>query len=210
MIKTDSGYLMYYEGQDTASNIWRIGLATSPDGITWNKSSANPVLSPGAAGTWDAFEVRYPSVHYDGATYRMWFSKWDTGDNGGFASSVSGEARLNIGYASSADGVNWTPYQYTPSLCSFCISTDTIIASLPIGTMSAWDRPGVGQPWVIKDGTQFKMWYTGGRIHRPQQGSLNSVAFVEGAIGYATNGSAVGKDKKGQVAILPLLLEPDQ
>ncbi len=314
VIKTSGGYLMYYEAQDTASNTWRIGLATSSDGITWNKSSANPVLSPGTAGTWDAFEVRYPSVHYDGSTYRMWycgrdhidstakiglatstdgitwnkfatpvlgasyggeglipgsaiksgnqfimwystpygevqrttspdgiiwgstqtvltntansrpvvlldngtylmwFSKWDTGDNGGFAGSVSGEARLDIGYASSTDGVNWSPYQYTPSLCSFCISTDNIIPSLPIGTLGAWDRPGVGQAWIVQDGNQFKMWYTGGRIHRPQQGSLNSVAFVEGAIGYATNGSADQIDRKGQgiISILPLLLESDQ
>jgi len=43
--------------------------------------------------------------------------------------------------------------------------------------------PGIVPAVVIKDGTTFKMWYTGGRINMPTPGYY---AFVEGAIGYAT------------------------
>lgn len=39
-----------------------IGLATSPDGITWTRYAANPVLTPGAAGSWDDLRVVAPDV----------------------------------------------------------------------------------------------------------------------------------------------------
>jgi hypothetical protein len=294
VIKVGDTYMMYYEGQDKTTYTWHIGLATSTDGVTWTKSASNPVLSPGASDKWDEFEVRYPSVHYDGSTYRMWywgrsdiddiariglatstngiawtkyaspvlgadgdsgyipgsviksgstfvmwfktqygemmratsgngiswgtpqtvisdqilrsgpsvilddgvyrawFGKWDTGDNGGFAGTVSNEARMDIGYASSYDGIIWTQFTNSSATCSFCVTSDNIIASLSHGAAGAWDRPGVGQPSVIKDGSVFKMWYTGGRIHRPNISSLNSASFVEGSIGYATSGGNAG------------------
>jgi hypothetical protein len=43
---------------------------------------------------------------------------------------------------------------------------------------SGWDSPGVGLPTVIKDGSTYKMWYTGGAIINGNR--------VQGAIGYAT------------------------
>jgi hypothetical protein len=71
--------------------------------------------------------------------------------------------------------------------------TDSVIASLSIAAPGAWDRPGVGQPWVIKEGDQYKMWYTGGRIHVPKQyDSENTLVFAEGSIGYATSGGSAG------------------
>jgi hypothetical protein len=291
VIKVGSSYMMYYEGQDKTTYTWHIGLATSSDGIVWTRSASNPVLSPGASGKWDEFEVRYPSVHYDGSTYRMWywgrssiddiariglatstdgviwtkyanpvlgtsgsgyipgsviksgstfimwfktqygemmratssngiawdtpqtvitdqilrsapsvilddgvyrtwFGKWDTGDNGGFAGTVSSEARMDIGYASSPDGITWTQFANSAASCNFCVTSDNIIASLTHGSAGSWERPGVGQPSVIKDGSVYKMWYTGGRIHRPNLSSLNSASFVEGSIGYATSGGS--------------------
>jgi predicted GH43/DUF377 family glycosyl hydrolase len=298
VIKVGSTYMMYYEGQDKTTYAWHIGLATSTDGITWTRSASNPVLSPGSSGVWDEFEVRYPSVHYDGSTYRMWywgrgsidkgamigfatssdgvswikhstqvlgygedfegnpvgrgfipgsiiksgstyimwygtqyhdierttssdginwstpqtvisgisrnrpvvildngvyrawFTKWDTSYSGWINGS---EARINIGYASSSDGITWTPYEQSTPLCAFCMITDSVIASLSIAAPGAWDRPGVGQPWVIKEGDQYKMWYTGGRIHVPKQyDSENTLVFAEGSIGYATSGGSAG------------------
>jgi hypothetical protein len=96
VIKVGSTYHMYYEAEDSTHRS-RIGLATSADGRTWTRSAANPVLAPGASGAWDAFEVRYPSVHFDGTTYRMWY--W-----GRNALSDGAE----IGLATSSDGVTWT------------------------------------------------------------------------------------------------------
>lgn len=297
VIKAGGNFLLYYEGEDSATHTRKIGLATSTDGIAWTKSSPNPILSPGPAGSWDSFEVRYPTVHFDGTTFRMWYwgksspdstssqsaamiglatssdgVTWTKQANPVFGTAYGGSGYIpgaviqnaggfvmwygspfgdigratstdgitwtdtgivqsvsslvstlhgtqpsvvldgstyrmwfkkinnlgagilggpsvrnaNIGYASSTDGVNWSPYTQSPSVCFFCIlPDDPIIPVLVMGPAGAWDRPGVGQPSVIKDGTTFKMWYTGGRINLPAFGSLNSISFIDGSIGYA-------------------------
>ena len=61
---------MWYTGYDGTS--WRIGYATSLDGIVWEKYHANPVLGPGASGTWDGDGVAHPAVLFDGVEYQMW------------------------------------------------------------------------------------------------------------------------------------------
>ncbi|HJU83599.1 MAG TPA: hypothetical protein VJ600_05270 [Holophagaceae bacterium] len=291
VIKTGpTSYLMYYEGEDSATHTPQIGVATSTDGTTWTKSALNPVLPVGAPGTWDSFEVRYPVVHYDGltyrmwywgknslngaagqyaaeiglatstdgihwtrqaspvfgnafggngyvpgsvvntggqfvmwyadpygsigratspdgvtwtdgglvlsgslgrpsvlldgATYRMWFSKHN-GIGGGIAGGPS-LLNFNIGFASSADGITWTPNDASPSVCFFCVDTDDPhLPALAMGPGGAWDRPGVGQPSVILDGTSFRMWYAGGPVTIPSMGSLNSSTYAAGGIGQA-------------------------
>jgi predicted GH43/DUF377 family glycosyl hydrolase len=89
-------YYMYYQGQD-ASNVIRIGLATSDDGITWTRYSGNPILSAGATGTWDSKTAQAPSVIYDFSkgTWKMFY----TGSDG---------TLLQTGYADSTDGIVWT------------------------------------------------------------------------------------------------------
>jgi sucrose-6-phosphate hydrolase SacC (GH32 family) len=51
VIKDGATYKMWYTGSN-ASNIGRIGYATSPDGITWTKYVSNPVLN-GAPSSWE-------------------------------------------------------------------------------------------------------------------------------------------------------------
>ncbi|MCP4545971.1 MAG: family 43 glycosylhydrolase [bacterium] len=53
------GYRMWYDGADE-DNVRRIGLATSTDGITWQKHSDNPVLDLGSEGEWDGNGVANP------------------------------------------------------------------------------------------------------------------------------------------------------
>jgi len=43
-------YKMWYSGYDGSN--WQIGYATSEDGVNWTRST-NPVLTIGAATTWD-------------------------------------------------------------------------------------------------------------------------------------------------------------
>ncbi|RLF26815.1 MAG: hypothetical protein DRN14_06255, partial [Thermoplasmata archaeon] len=69
---------------------------------------------------------------YDGGTYKMWYHGYD-GHN------------TRIGYATSADGITWTKQGS---------------AVLDIGGPNDFDSFGVSQPWVIKDGSTYKMWYT--------------------------------------------------
>ncbi|HEV2113794.1 MAG TPA: hypothetical protein VGR50_06560, partial [Terriglobales bacterium] len=121
----------------------------------------------------DNFAGFRPSVVLDNGTYRMWFSQ-----------KVSSGS--NVGYATSSDGINWSAYNQSLTTCFFCITTENIIPVLAVGGDGAWDRPAVGDVWVIKD-TNFKMWYTGGEVITPNNGGPESVEYVEGAIGYATS-----------------------
>jgi len=132
IIKDGSTYAMWFMGWD-ASDIWRIGYATSTYGFNWTKYSGNPVLDVGSSGSWDAGSVYKPSVIKEGNTYKMWYQGY---------SSMS-----RIGYATSTDGINWTKHPNNPVL--------------DLGSSGAWDYHGVGEPTVIKDGTLYKMWYAG-------------------------------------------------
>lgn len=275
LVKVENTYLMYYEGKDQATHTRQIGRAVSTDGIHWSKSPSGPVFTPGPAGAWDAAEVRYPTVLFDGTTYRMWYWGGSEGCNRiGLATSSDGIAwkrlaaplnlgscaygenlapgsvlptaegfalwywlpggRLpglatskdgvrwsdrgpvnlpveiagaltrpqvildggtyrmwfakgaanssaehapqpttwnqNVGYATSADGINWQLYP---------ASNGTVFTA---GAEGAWDRPGVGEGWVLLDGSTYKMWYAAGRINLPAPGSYQ---FPEGSIGYA-------------------------
>ncbi len=93
-------WVMYYSGTAFPGGVVSIGRATSADGIAWTRSGPSPVLSPsGIPGSFDEASVMHPSVHFDGAFYRMWYS--------------AGGA---IGLATSTDGVVWTRYANNPVL----------------------------------------------------------------------------------------------
>jgi hypothetical protein len=68
-------YHMWYTGGATTSYWhWRIGYATSLDGITWEKNVNNPILTP-TAGIWDSQWVGYCNVLWDSlnSQYKMWY-----------------------------------------------------------------------------------------------------------------------------------------
>jgi len=278
VVKVGGTYSMFYEGLSNSSYLYSIGLATSTNAVSWTRVSTNPVLSAGASGSWDSHGVRYPSVVYDGAQYRMWYQGSGPGGTAiGYATSPDGKTWTEnaanpvitksgvisayapgsivqngsqfvmyysadgyVGQAVSADGVAWTdngpatfpsntsgyviefarpavvldgstyrmwygriedngaggavtgagPYNFgigyadSPDGKNWTTYGNPVLASSAAG---AWDRPGVGAPAVIKDGTTFRLWYAGGRGNLP--GAVTppaSNAFVEGAIGQAT------------------------
>ncbi len=127
-----SEYKMWYAGEDGQN--MRIGLATSPDGIVWNKYYGNPVLDLGLSGSWDDTKVLAPSVLYDGSEYTMWYEAYDG-------------STYRIGYATSEDGVVWTTYAGNPIL--------------DVGAAGEWDDRYVFGPSVLFDGGGYHMWYTG-------------------------------------------------
>ena len=131
VIKDGSTYKMWYSGYDGSI---RIGYATSPDGITWTKYGANPVLNVGAGGSWDDAYVIDPCVIKDGAYYKMWY----TGSDGTYQ---------RIGYAYSTTGTSWTKSGLNPRLSA--------------GPSGQYDDVHVAWPSVIKDGSVYKMWYSG-------------------------------------------------
>jgi hypothetical protein len=148
-------YKMWYTGTD-GSGLERIGYATSPDGISWTKSASNPVLGLGAPGSWNDVYSYCPSLLFDGAIYHMWYSGTDG-------------VIVRAGYATSPDGITWTPY--AGNLCSGTTGNGCV---LDIGPPGSWDEDGAYHPNVMFDGITYKMWYAG--VNSPNE-----------RIGYATS-----------------------
>ena len=82
VIYKDDEFKMWYtggDGTDGSSKYFRIGYATSPDGITWSKYDNNPVLDIGEVGAWDSLGVVTSSVLFDTTAkiYKMWYGGLD-------------------------------------------------------------------------------------------------------------------------------------
>lgn len=104
VIYDGSVYHMWYNGGSHSA--WRIGYATSPDGINWTKYAGNPVLNWGPQGNWDDTSVGFCSVLLD--TLTSTYSMWYTGSDTSLLNQSPWGAVAQIGYASSPDGITWT------------------------------------------------------------------------------------------------------
>ncbi len=135
VIHSDTLYQMWYTGRPL-SGIWQTGYATSTDGINWNKHPNNPVLPVGAPGAWDASGALASSVIFKDGQYQMWYQ-------GDINNDFSG---IEIGFATSPDGINWTKHPDNP-----------ILKPDP----GSWDSENVYFLQSIKDGHRYRMWYSG-------------------------------------------------
>jgi predicted GH43/DUF377 family glycosyl hydrolase len=105
-----------------------IGYTYSSDGITW--VSPILVMIPGPA-PWESLFIGGVSVLKEGSLYKMWYT---------------GYTPLQIGYATSPDGIIWTKDEaHNPVLSP--------------GT--GWESGGVAYPSVIKVPDGYWMFYTG-------------------------------------------------
>ncbi len=131
---------------------WRIGLAQSTDGVTFTRVSGpydGAVLDIGAPGDFDSFMAYRPVVLHDGAIWRMWYN----GSAQPFfdcATQTLAVDRL-IGYAESTDGVHWTKKNEGPGPGG---------SVLPLGGPGEIDEQQVGYVAVVKDGGQYRMYYS--------------------------------------------------
>lgn len=131
----------------------QIAYAWSLDGISWTKYTNGPVLFAGP-NTWDELGVETVTVVYDSIAsvskrYKMWYLGY--GNNLGNPSTW-----WQIGYAYSANGINWTKYSNNPVLTSMTSS----------GTNSSRTDFAYEGPTVLIDendipAKRYKMWYMG-------------------------------------------------
>ncbi|MBP8130317.1 MAG: hypothetical protein KA184_12130 [Candidatus Hydrogenedentes bacterium] len=135
VLKRYGRYHMWYTGQ-ADDHSW-IGYATSPDGVTWTRMSATPVLAPERA--WENVALMCPHVLWDAeqGVYRMWYS------GGG---QYEPDA---IGYATSADGIKWDRLPENP-----------IFRPEP---GNDWEKDRVTACQVVRDGDWHVMFYIGFR-----------------------------------------------
>ncbi len=141
----DYTFSMYYDA--TTGGQEAVALAFSTDGIHWTRYGNAPVLPHGNPGDWDSDYASHGTVikGSDG-TWRMWYS----------GSGPSAGAEQGIGYATSADGINWTKDPANPIFSIY--------------QAVAWRSSRCYTPSVLYRSTHFdghgaaaayKMWFTG-------------------------------------------------
>ncbi len=134
-------YIMYYdtasESFSSGGSIEQLALAYSVDGVYWIRYGDEPVLIPsGNTSDWDGkYITRGTIIQYSNKSYGFWYSGGQNDSNDG------------IGYASSSDGLIWTK------------DSDNPIMHQDDGV--AWRSERTYTPMVIKDGRNYKMWFSG-------------------------------------------------
>lgn len=93
----------------------------------------NPLLVRGGSGAWDDWALGSASVVEANGLYHMYYEGW-------------GDDSIQIGHATSPDGVNWSKDSANPAL-----------GLAPSG----WDSAGTWDPFVLYEDGVFKMWYGG-------------------------------------------------
>lgn len=147
VVKVSDVYHLWYCGRAVSeeSETWspdtayKIGHATSKDGVNWVKDPKNPVIGLGkkAKNEWNWGTAAEPTVIYEDGIFKMWY----VGVN-----ILGGKTHLHVGYATSPDGSNWTNYPKNP-----------VIASEP--APKSIDYNGYFSPFVLKDGNRYIIFY---------------------------------------------------
>ena len=138
--------MWYSGGIGTPPNVnFRIGYATSPDGINWTKYDdpattaspfqfSDPVIERGSSGSFDDGRAFTPHVLKTVSGYEMWYTGAGSANN--FFQVVM--------YATSTDGINWSKHAGNPVL----------------KVSNTWTND-ITTPRVILDGEQYRMWFNG-------------------------------------------------
>jgi predicted GH43/DUF377 family glycosyl hydrolase len=134
----------------------------------------NPVLSPGVKGAWDAGAIGTSTVVKANGVYHLYYEAWASLTP---HHSDKDYATLQIGHATSPDGIHWTKDSANPVI--------------PHGVDKEWDRGGTWDPFVLYENGVFKMWYGGGG------GGISVCDW-----GYAESKDGVHFTKKGQISHL--------
>jgi predicted GH43/DUF377 family glycosyl hydrolase len=141
-------FRMWYEGGTATAT--GVGYATSTDGVRWIKHNA-PVLSPGPSGAWDSSAITLGSIIWNGTLFLMSYSGSNT------TTVDTGAA----GLATSKDGISWTKYVSNPVLLT-----------------SGLDQQYLASPYVMAQGFQFNMWYTGRNETNPKSNLDSTILYA--------------------------------
>lgn len=155
VVKREDGYHMWYTGQ--AQGHSRIGYAVSPDGRTWERASAQPVLVP--EEPWEKVALMCPHVLWDeeAGFYRLWYSGGE---------QYEPDA---VGYATSPDGLHWIKHPANP------------VFTPDAGPAPSWDGHKVAGAHVLRYGGGHLMFYIGFRdTDHAQIGMARSIDGVTG------------------------------
>ena len=155
---------LYYGGADSTGSCpginsahWRIALAQSSDGVAFTRGpgteTGSAIVDNGQPGSFDSYLTYRPYVLKDGALYRMWYNGSTKPFNDCHAPPGQSPLADNrrIGYAESVDGIHWNKLYDGDGPGG---------SVLPLGATGEIDSQQVGYVWVIRDGDQYKMYYS--------------------------------------------------
>ncbi|TES93872.1 MAG: hypothetical protein E3J87_01405 [Candidatus Cloacimonadota bacterium] len=154
ILKDPFEYKLYYFGDTTAIDTTppfgsAIGLATSSDGINWEKYASNPVFEKGDSSSWDGLWIESPALLFENDTFKMWYT------------GVDYDYKVRIGYATSLDGKVWTKHSANPVL--------------DLGAPGTWEDYWVGVPAVIKTDIFYEIWYSGVSAADLSNGGIDTI-----------------------------------
>jgi predicted GH43/DUF377 family glycosyl hydrolase len=124
---------------------WHTGLATSRDGLEWQRHGI--VLSPDP-DTWEGdYIAANGAALWTGGAFLYWYQAGPKG-------------RTRLGLARSRDGRSWTR------------ETEPV---LDVGPRGSWDEISLGDPYVVRAGEYFYLYYLGqDRARRQRLGLARS------------------------------------
>jgi len=178
------------------------------DGI-WRKHTGNPVLS--SSEPWEARAICEPTVLYEDGVYKMWYM--------GCATSTGTNAAL--GYATSANGLDWTKSPDNPILKD---PTEAVIRTTVVKSQGTYYLFASDYQWNNAPGN-IRRWTSGDGIHwtdktivlRPtqswenhfhnidiaidEQGTWHMLYTTDGPMGYAHSTDGLNWTKHAQPVI---------
>ncbi len=143
-----------------------IGLATSPDLLHWTLT--DPILTPADGAPWEHGGLYRPDLLLDNGTYYLYYNaKTDT-----LPKSEGGGWHEQTGVATSTDLKQWTRYAGNPILHNGPRGIATWPSSSPLAHQTPTlpespDSRFASNPYVVKNGRQFGMFYFGFGYQRP-------------------------------------------
>lgn len=129
IIKKDGIYYLYYSGRDLP--YYKIGVATSTDGINFTKFQGNPILTN--EEYWESNGVANASVIEQNGSLKMVYMN----------SNASG-----FGLATSSDGLNWTKANNNPFFTNQ-------------NTSNNWAVGKIAYPCLLKLSNEMRIYYSG-------------------------------------------------
>jgi predicted GH43/DUF377 family glycosyl hydrolase len=137
VVRVGDEFWMYYT---IAGDSYRIGLATSADGLSWTQVGDGAVFGPETDGQrWDSWGMSSPAVLYDAESgeFEMWYSSETAGGT---------NYDIGFGYATSPDGIHWTHAVDGP-----------VITHGPLGM---WNEERIGPLDVVKVDGVYYLYYS--------------------------------------------------